>query len=81
MTEAEQEEMQKEIQKQIKETYARMNESKKGNFGAKHRKEKRELASQRMQEEMELQEMEQKVLKVTEFVTVNDLATLMNNTL
>jgi len=80
MTEAEQEEMQKEIQKQIKETYARMNESKKGNFGAKHRKEKRELASQRMQEDMELQEMEQKVLKVTEFVTVNDLATLMNNT-
>ena len=80
MTEAEQEEMQKEIQKQIKETYARMNEGKKSNFGAKHRKEKRELASQRMQEEMELQEMEQKVLKVTEFVTVNDLATLMNNT-
>ena len=80
MTEAEQEEMQKEIQKQIKETYARMNENKKGNFGAKHRKEKRELASQRMQEEMEMMELEQKVLKVTEFVTVNDLATLMNNT-
>ena len=81
MTEAEAEEMQKEIQTQIKETYARMNESKsKNNFGAKHRKEKRELASQRMQEEMEMQEMEQKVLKVTEFVTVNDLATLMNNT-
>ena len=80
LTEAEQEEMQKEIQKQIKETYARMNEGKKGNFGAKHRKEKRELASQRMQEEMEMQELEQKVLKVTEFVTVNDLATLMNNT-
>ena len=81
MTEAEAEEMQKEIQKQIKETYARMNEGKsKNNFGAKHRKEKRELASQRMQEEMELQQMEQKVLKVTEFVTVNDLATLMNNT-
>ena len=80
MTEAEQEEMQREIQKQIKETYARMNEGKKSNFGAKHRKEKRELASQRMQEEMEMQELEQKVLKVTEFVTVNDLATLMNNT-
>ena len=80
MTEAEQEEMQKEIQKQIKETYARMNEGKKSNFGAKHRKEKRELASQRMQEEMEMQELEQNVLKVTEFVTVNDLATLMNNT-
>ncbi len=80
LTEAEQEEMQKEIQKQIKETYARMNDTKKGNFGAKHRKEKRDLASQRMQEEMEMQELEQKVLKVTEFVTVNDLATLMNNT-
>ena len=80
MTEAEQEEMQREIQKQIKETYARMNEGKKNNFGAKHRKDKREAASQRLQEEMEMQELEQKVLKVTEFVTVNDLATLMNNT-
>ncbi len=81
MTEAETEEMQKQIQKQIKETYARMNENKgKNNFGAKHRKEKRELASQKLQEEMELQEIEKKVLKVTEFVTVNDLATLMNNT-
>ena len=80
MTEAEQEEMQKEIQKQIKETYARMNEGKKSNFGAKHRKEKREADSERMQEEMEMQQLEQKVLKVTEFVTVNDLATLMNNT-
>ena len=80
MTEAEQEEMQKEIQKQIKETYARMNEGKKNNFGAKHRKDKREAASQRMQEEMEMQQLEQKVLKVTEVVTVNDLATMMGNT-
>ncbi len=80
MTEAEEEEMQKEIQKQVKETYAKMNESKKSNFGAKYRKEKREDAKQKMMEEMQ-QEMEQgKVLKVTEFVTVNDLATLMNNT-
>ncbi len=80
LTGAQAEEMQKEIQKQIKETYARMNETKSKNFGAKHRKEKRELASQKMMEEMELQQMEQKVLKVTEFVTVNDLATMMNNT-
>ena len=81
MTEAETEEMQKEIQKQIKETYARMNEGKgKNNFGAKHRKEKREAAADRLHEEMEMQELEKKVLKVTEFVTVNDLATLMNNT-
>ena len=79
MTEAEQEEMQKEIQKQVKETYARMNDSKsKNNFGAKHRKEKRELASQKLQEEMAQEAAEKKILKVTEFVTVNDLATLMN---
>ena len=79
MTEAEQEEMQKEIQKQVKETYAKMNETK-NNFGAKHRKEKREIAAIRSQEEMEAAAAENKVLKVTEFVTVNDLATLMNNT-
>ena len=79
MTEAEQEELQKEIQKQVKETYARMNENK-NSFGAKHRKEKREIAAIRSQEEMEAAAAENKVLKVTEFVTVNDLATLMNNT-
>ena len=79
LTEAEQEEMQKEIQKQVKETYARMNDTK-NNFGAKHRKEKREMAAMRSQEEMEQAIAENKVLKVTEFVTVNDLATLMNNT-
>ena len=79
MTEAEEEEMQKEIQKQIKETYARMNEGKsKNNFGAKHRREKRELASQKLHEEMEQQELEKTILKVTEFVTANDLATMMN---
>lgn len=80
MTQAEEEEMQKEIQKQVKETYARMNDNRKSNFGAKYRKEKREIASQKMQEEMEQEAAEKKVLKVTEFVTVNDLATLMNNT-
>ena len=80
MTEAEQEEMQKQIQKQVKETYAKMNDNKKNNFGAKYRKEKRELANQRAMEEMQAEAAEKKVLKVTEFVTVNDLATLMNNT-
>ena len=81
LTAAEEEELQKEIQKQVKETYARMNDSKsRNNFGAKHRKEKRELASQKLQEEMAQVAAEKKVLKVTEFVTVNDLATLMNNT-
>ena len=80
LTEQEQEEMQKEIQKQVKETYARMNEGKKNNFGAKYRKEKREASAQRTQEELAVAAAEQKTLKVTEFVTVNDLATLMNNT-
>ncbi len=81
MTEAEQEEMQKEIQKQVKETYARMNETKTKNaFGAKYRKEKREAAAARtMEESAELAAMK-KTLKVTEFLTVNDLATLMDNT-
>ena len=80
MTEAEEEEMKKEIQKQVKETYARMNDAKKNNFGAKYRKNKREAAASRAMEEMEQEMAEKKVLKVTEFVTVNDLATLMNNT-
>ncbi len=80
MTEEEQEAMQKEIQKQVKETYARMNDNKKNNFGAKYRKEKREQAAARTQEEMAQVMAEKTVLKVTEFVTVNDLATLMNNT-
>ena len=81
MSEAEMEEMQKEIQKQVKETYAKMNEvSGKNKFGAKYRKEKREQAAQRTQEELSEIQAGQNTLKVTEFVTVNDLATLMNNT-
>ncbi|MBR4788192.1 MAG: translation initiation factor IF-2 N-terminal domain-containing protein, partial [Bacteroidales bacterium] len=81
MSEAEMEEMQKEIQKQVKETYAKMNEvSGKNKFGAKYRKEKREQAAQRTQEELFEIQAGQNILKVTEFVTVNDLATLMNNT-
>src|SRR5574344_1350179 len=79
MTEAEQDELQKEIQKQVKETYAKMNEGKKNNFGAKYRKEKREAAAQRTQDEAAEAAAEKKILKVTEYVTVNDLATLMGN--
>ena len=80
MSEEEQEAMQKEIQKQVKETYARMNDNRKNNFGAKYRKEKREQAAAKTMEEMQQEMAEKSVLKVTEFVTVNDLATLMNNT-
>ena len=69
-----------EIQKQIKETYARMTEGHGKTKTSKHRREKREEISQKMQEEQELQELTSNVLKVTEFVTVNELAILMNNT-
>ena len=69
-----------EIQKQIKETYARMTEGHGKTKTSKHRREKREEISLKMQEEQELQERTSNVLKVTEFVTVNELAILMNNT-
>ena len=65
------------VQKQIKETYARMVEGKGKTKGSKYRREKRGLVSQRMQEEQERQERQSNVLEVTEFVTVNELATMM----
>jgi translation initiation factor IF-2 len=65
-----------DVSKQIKETLARLTSRPKK--GAKYRREKREAASQRMQE-LEQKEMREKsVLKITEFVTVNDLATMMD---
>ncbi len=69
-----------QIQKQIKETYARMTEGKGKTKGSKHRREKREMFSQKMEEQRELQQLESTILKVTEFVTVNELAIMMNNT-
>lgn len=66
-----------DVQKQIKETLARLT-TKTPKKGTKHRKDKREAFQNRMQE-MEEQEMaESKILKLTEFVTANDLANLMN---
>ncbi len=66
------------VQKQIKETYQRMVEGKGKTKGSKYRKEKREQNVQKMMEEEEMQMMNSNVLKVTEFVTVNDLSTMMN---
>ena len=66
------------VQKQIKETYQRMVEGKGKTKGSKYRKEKREQNVQKMMEEEELQMLNSNVLKVTEFVTVNDLSTMMN---
>ncbi len=66
-----------EVQKQIKETLARLT-TKGKTKGVKYRREKREAISQRLKEKSELQELEKNVLKVTEFVSANELAAMMN---
>lgn len=67
-----------DVQKQIKETLARLTNKGGKAKGAKYRKEKRDAVSQRQLEELELQERENMILKITEFVTANDLANMMN---
>ena len=67
-----------EVQKQVKDTLARLTAKGTKSKGAKYRKEKREEVRERMNEEIEREEMERSVLKVTEFVTVSELATMMN---
>ena len=67
-----------EVQKQIKDTLARLTAKGTKSKGAKYRKEKRDEVRERMHEEFEREEMERSVLKVTEFVTVSELATMMN---
>ena len=66
-----------EIEKQIKETLARLSPLGKSKT-SKHRREKRQMISQHMEAEMAQEMQDRKVLKVTEFVTVNELATMMN---
>ena len=67
-----------EVSKQIKDTLARLTAKGTKSKGAKYRKEKREEVRERMNEEIEREEMERSVLKVTEFVTVSELATMMS---
>ncbi len=68
-----------EVSKQIKDTLARLTAKGAKNKGAKYRKEKREEIREKMlSEEIQREEMERSVLKVTEFVTVSELATMMN---
>jgi translation initiation factor IF-2 len=68
-----------DVQKKVKETLARLtNKGTQSNKGAKYRRDKRDAALQREHELMELEEQESKVLKLTEFVTANDLANMMN---
>lgn len=68
-----------DVAKQIKETLARLTSRGRSKGGARHRRDKRELASQRHQEELERQDEEKKILKVTEFVTANEMANLMED--
>jgi translation initiation factor IF-2 len=68
-----------DVQKQIKETLARLtSKSTKSSKGAKYRRDKRDAAEKREQELQQKEERESKVLKLTEFVTANDLANMMN---
>jgi translation initiation factor IF-2 len=67
-----------DVQRQIKETLARLTTKGKGAKGAKYRKDKRDAISQRQQEQIEQEAKESKLLKITEFVTANDLANMMN---
>ena len=66
-----------DVQKQVKETLARLT-AKNPKKSAKWRKEKREAVEEREREAAEMEAMEEKTLKLTEFVTANDLAVMMN---
>jgi translation initiation factor IF-2 len=66
-----------DIQRQIKETLARLSPTGKSK-ASKHRRHKRDAVSSSMMEEMARNEQDKAILKVTEFVTANDLATMMN---
>jgi len=67
------------VARQVKETLARLtSKSNQNKKGAKYRKEKRDAIQERMSEEMAAEAAQSKVLKLTEFVTVSELATMMN---
>ena len=68
-----------DVQKQIKETLARLTQRKSGGRGsARHRRDKRDAVVQRQQAEIKEQERESRILQLTEFVTANDLANMMD---
>ena len=67
-----------EVSKQVKDTLARLTSKGAKSKSAKYRKDKREAVAERMNEEFEREEQERSILKVTEFVTVSELATMMN---
>ncbi|MDO4930004.1 MAG: translation initiation factor IF-2 [Bacteroidales bacterium] len=67
-----------DVAKQVKETLARLTSKQKGSKGAKYRKEKREQVRAQQEEERLEAKADSKVLKLTEFVTANELATMMD---
>ena len=67
-----------DVARQVKETLARLTTKNQNKKGAKYRREKREAVQERLNEEMQEQAAESKTLKLTEFVTVSELATMMN---
>ena len=67
-----------DVQKQVKETLARLTNKNTKGKAAKYRREKRDAAAHREQELLEVEKRDSKVLKLTEFVTANDLASMMN---
>ena len=68
-----------DVARQVKETLARLtSKTQQNKKGAKYRKEKRDAVAERMNEEMAAEAAQSKVLKLTEFVTVSELATMMN---
>ena len=67
-----------EVSKQVKDTLARLTAKGAKSKSSKYRKDKRDAVAERMNEEFEREEMERSTLKVTEFVTVSELATMMN---
>ena len=67
-----------EVQKQVRETLEKLQGKSSKGKGAKYRREKRDLHKKQSELDLEQQEIESKILKVTEFVTVNELATMMN---
>ncbi len=74
------EQSEEEVAKQVRETLARLTAGKNKTLGkgAKYRREKRDSIRAGIEAEMELQEQESKILKLTEFVTANELASMMN---
>jgi translation initiation factor IF-2 len=67
-----------DVQKQVRETLEKLQGKSKKGKGAKYRRDKRDMHRQQSEKDLEQQEAESKILKVTEFVTVSEIATMMD---